>query len=309
MKKSTAQPRQTGPITSAGKQRSSKNALTHGATSQRFLSPDEQHSYEQHLTGLRQTFPATNYLIDLQIQRLAKLHVQAERIQKIIDAQMVKSQQGGEIEAALRNQLGLDHIQAVKTNEISRLLYESIMGEEVPPSMKDFPLVEWAQYLFKNPDITSEDLLMIAPGFALFLYHEARNHHENINQYLSRLIHNRPKDETVFHEQVKLFLAKILVKQENEISEDVKEAVAAIDDGLLKRFTFWYIDSCGYQQSSKIKIKLFEKHLPIHRQAAMPNGADLDRLVRYQTSCERQISTVTGELLHMYERFKNKVAA
>jgi hypothetical protein len=53
---------------------------------------------------------------------------------------------------------------------------------------------------------------------------------------------------------------------------------------------------------SAAKIKKYEELLPIYQQANLPPSDILDRLSRYQTSCERQISTVTGELLHMQKQ-------
>ena len=74
----------TGPRTKSGKEHSSQNALTHGATSQKLLNEDEQRVYEAWAHDLSQAYPSTNPLVRIQIQRIAHLKVQLDRIQSSI---------------------------------------------------------------------------------------------------------------------------------------------------------------------------------------------------------------------------------
>ncbi|WP_114638113.1 hypothetical protein [Polynucleobacter necessarius] len=81
----------TGPISESGKAKSSKNAIVHGATSPRLLNDAEQNKYDTLLAELKESYPTTNPLIRIQLERIAKLNVQLERIQNTIDVQFLRS--------------------------------------------------------------------------------------------------------------------------------------------------------------------------------------------------------------------------
>ena len=87
----TPKKKSTGPITKSGKNISSKNALPHGATSPKILNEVEQERYSTLLAELKESYPSTNPLIRLQLERIAKLNIQLERIQNIIDAQFMRT--------------------------------------------------------------------------------------------------------------------------------------------------------------------------------------------------------------------------
>ena len=81
----------TGPRTNEGKEISSKNALRHGATAKGFISDSERERFANLLTELAQYYPSKNPLIHLQLERIAKITVQLERIQDTIAASFEKS--------------------------------------------------------------------------------------------------------------------------------------------------------------------------------------------------------------------------
>lgn len=81
----------TGPRTQLGKERSSQNALTHGGTSQRLLSEDQQRAFEAWGHDLSEAYPSTNPLVRMEIQRIATPRVQLDRIQcSIADLHEIK---------------------------------------------------------------------------------------------------------------------------------------------------------------------------------------------------------------------------
>ena len=76
----------TGPRTASGKARASKNATKHGATSSTPINVHEHEVYETFLGQLRAQYPSSNPIISLQLERIANLKVQLERIQTAISA-------------------------------------------------------------------------------------------------------------------------------------------------------------------------------------------------------------------------------
>ena len=51
------------------------------------------------------------------------------------------------------------------------------------------------------------------------------------------------------------------------------------------------------KESELKKLQDFEKLLPIEEEATTPNLDQLDKLMRYQTTLQRQLSTTIGELM------------
>ncbi len=82
----SAKKKNTDPLTKSGKCISSKNALTHGATSSKLLNDTEHHSFITLLEELKEADPNQSPLIRMQLERIAKLNVQLEPIQNTIDA-------------------------------------------------------------------------------------------------------------------------------------------------------------------------------------------------------------------------------
>ena len=98
----------TGPITESGKSTSSMNAVTHGATSPKLLNDVEHHRYTTFLAELKESYPNPNPLIRMQLERIAKLRVQLERIQNVIDAQFQMSRATSSIYDTLLKTLDID---------------------------------------------------------------------------------------------------------------------------------------------------------------------------------------------------------
>jgi hypothetical protein len=65
----------------------------------------------------------------------------------------------------------------------------------------------------------------------------------------------------------------------------------------LKRAAEWYGQEIMRMIVRTQKIADFRKLGPIEEQATTPDLDQLDRLMRYQTTIQRQLSTAIGELL------------
>lgn len=98
----------TGPTTESGKNASSKNLVTHGATSQKLLNDAEHRRYISLLEDLKQAYPNHNPLVRMQLERIAKLNIQLERIQNTIDAQFQMNKATSSIYENLLKTLDID---------------------------------------------------------------------------------------------------------------------------------------------------------------------------------------------------------
>ena len=73
--------------------------------------------------------------------------------------------------------------------------------------------------------------------------------------------------------------------------EDMRDLIQVVQRDLMKAV------------ESETKIKEFREILPIVQQANLPNLEVLDKLMRYQTSLNNQLSKQIGELLELEKRY------
>ena len=86
MKKLATQAPKTGrPNTDKGKLVSSRNSIKSGLTTKQLLNHHELERFNQLIKELSAHYNSPNPLVPLQIERIARLHIQLERIQNGID--------------------------------------------------------------------------------------------------------------------------------------------------------------------------------------------------------------------------------
>ena len=69
---------------------SSKNAVTHGATSKQLLNPDEERKFHLTLQEFEQSYNVNHPLVKLQIERIAQTQIQLHWVQKMMLVQYQK---------------------------------------------------------------------------------------------------------------------------------------------------------------------------------------------------------------------------
>ena len=292
------QNKSTGPISKEGKVKSSKNAIVHGATSTQLLNEQEQFRYDTLITELRQAYPTTNPLIRLQLERIAKINVQLERIQNTIDAQFQRSRVLSNIYETASKSLNLD-------DETISAAMNSMMGFDSPKKVapKDVMLVDRElNYIIdsKRPK-THEDFLIQAPKFCHYLHSEAVDNELSIKDFIAqkipRISKNLPDHYPIRPDGTKIIhifsTVASLIKLPEEFNIQFKKT--ELDE--IKRAAEWYSMGIARFFTLSQKVRDFEKLLSIEEQATTPNLDQLDRLMRYQTALQRQLSTAIGELL------------
>ena len=76
--------------------------------------------------------------------------------------------------------------------------------------------------------------------------------------------------------------------------EDIQDLIQVVQRDMMKAV------------ESETKIKEFREILPIVQQANLPNLEVLDKLMRYQTSLNNQLSKQMGELIELEKRYDQK---
>ena len=281
----------TGPRSREGKEISSKNALKHGATSKGFISDAERERFEILLNDLKQHYQSNNPLIKLQLERIAKIMVQLERIQDTIAASFEKSRAQTNVYKNLINQLQM-------TSDDKALLARKILGYEMPKNLIETNKLDIAnEVLIFKEDLpkSQNEVLEKAPLLCEYLFQESRLLNLSIKEFIERKI---PRVNN--HNQVKVITVGWINSDKKERSKEkysIEEAILEVSlDDLIVAID-WFLGELERKTESARKIEDFEKLQSLEEQSIIPDHDHIDLLMRYQTTLQRQLSTTIGELI------------
>ncbi len=170
----------TGPTTSTGKAIASQNAIKHGARSQKLVA-HETHNYQQMVDALRESYPSTNPLMSLQIERIAKIKIQLDRVQVLIENTFEEADLKTAIDAHLMDLFELDDQQRIKMAESDSVNHVNVI---------DIEKLTLASTLLKSDAIncqSQEELLKTCPEFCDYLINQANANEISLELYISHL--------------------------------------------------------------------------------------------------------------------------
>jgi hypothetical protein len=152
------------------------------------------------LTELKKSYPSPNPPIRLQLERIAKLNIQLEQIQNMIDAQFMRTRvlSRGYQESA--RYLDMDR----ETKSLALYLAMRLGGELKMLDLEKFKvsteLNYWVDY--ERPS-THEEFLDKTPRFCEYLYREANKNQQTIRDYISdkapkqKPVGNQPHSQSI----------------------------------------------------------------------------------------------------------------
>ena len=295
----------TGPRTASGKTKASKNATTHGATSKAPISAQEHGVYETFLGQLKAQYPTNSPLIGLQLERIARLKVQLDRIQTTITAlHEIERLRVDDIERAA---------QIMELTDEDRSHFASIwrmtMSRNYNPADRPYAgLIPVAIELTGIDDLdlltTHEEFLKRAPMFCEYLVKRATKEEVDVKDYARSKQVKEPVREVFWgngrrgnktKEAPPVQVRLVGPDDKDEINTDVRE-VDVVD---LVKTAKWHRLELMRLISRSERVSNLQRVSEIASQAALPDLDKLDRLMRYQTTVNRQLSSAVGELLEL----------
>lgn len=277
----------TGPTTNSGKAITSQNAIKHGARSQR-LTTQETNNYQEMIEALRESYPSNNPLVSLQIERIAKIKVQLDQVQVLIENTFEEANLKIAINEHLMTLFELDDQQRSK------------MGE--PDSLGDLNAIDiekltLASTLLRSDAMncqTHEALMSTCPEFCDYLINQAIANNISLELYISHL-----KSEALSSDdldtKISIKFAKLLSGPNITLTN--QKSILDIPFENLLTAAKAIIQYPALLKTIDLKLatcKLIENTSLVKGQ---PNFETLNNLYRYQTSLQKQLSTTMGELL------------
>lgn len=293
-------PSQGGPKTLKGKSISSQNAIQHGLTAKQLLNPQELSRYENLVQDLAKHYGTPNPIIPIQIERIARLQIQLERIQIAIDGLYHRSN----FEKPNKNQVDLSQIDSevlqIRMRMILGLLDQSLLDKinnvlinaEIKSILSQIPdATEIENENQERPIISQASLL------GAYLFAEARFYKADFKKYLDdkvKAISNTKNSKTLY-ESINLEILGLAIDIFN--APDLEEKIFTDDFYEFYLFKNWFEREIAKVPNQINAIKNLERQEKNQLNISMPNFDELDRLMRYQTTISRQLSTAIGELL------------
>jgi hypothetical protein len=295
----------TGPRTAAGKARASKSATKHGATSSPPINARELEVYETFLGHLRAQYQSSNPLVTLQLERIAHLKVQLERIQTAISAlHEVERLRVDDIERAAQ----VMNLTDEDRSHFAVVWRRTMSGDHDPENRPHDGLIPVAIELTEIDDLdlftTHEAFLKHAPMFCDFLVTQATKEGVDVKDYARSTQIKEPVREVSWggsrggKKTMDLPPIRIRFLGPNdtyEINTDIRD----VDVADLVKTAKWHRLELMRIISRSERVSNLQRVSEIARRAALPDLDKLDRLMRYQTTVNRQLSTAVGELLEL----------
>ena len=283
----------TGPKTKLGKSIASSNAVKHGATAKHFISPVESQAYQAFLAALQKAYPNKNPLVAMQLERIAKIKIQLERIQLTIDATFEMAQEEEDLDTKLTDLLNMDKF---------------LKGQAKSIASGEIELSEWVNHdrikivaELSSVDIgelkTHHDFLTRTPQLCQYLFNRSCEYQISILNFIDLHAEIDLKKSN----QLKGGFDELMRGLAHDIDFDSKDnlddAIQKVNLEALSKAATLYALEINRLSDAHYKIIVFTRlrqipHLPIAL-----NLDTLDKLYRYQSTLQRQLSNCIGELL------------
>lgn len=280
----------TGPTSSKGKKIASQNAMKHGLTSvdPSTLPQSEQQEFQLALEALQNEYEPQTATEMIMVERVAMLFQKMKRLQRIENTLF---------EVAKNDAANSDKVfKAAGVSEgsmLSAFLKQLKKQYNIPLPDESLPSYIIEEIKNKNDDFDVETFQTVWPNcYQLLLdYAEARN--ESIQDYLlNKYDHEKYQNE--FYRKTR----------KNDTFAKEPHDIHKTFNYLLKKF----IEDLRTIQANQLEIdnaleRYTEKEELLINQA-MPSDKDMEKLMRYQTTIERQFSKALSDLIVLVDRRK-----
>lgn len=289
MKKQTG-----GPVTKAGKAVSSGNALKHGATSKRFINPEEQTQYLALVEALNTQYSTENPLAKFQIERVARINVQLQGIQDTIDATFEVSRIEAhsppqtvittlfEDKPKSRTADEIKHFDQITQSKITRKLYTTLAKELIKSN--------------HSAILTHHGFLSACPKFCQYLFEQAKLEGMRVEIFIEKKFATRIDRNIRFLEKFKESMKRSNPELYLPMQEGVsmEQAIHDVQWRSLQSAAKWLVEELELIEACDQIVADMDKLKSIQVLATTPDLDKLDKLMRYQTSLQRQLSTAMG---------------
>ena len=283
----------TGPKTKAGKSIASSNAVKHGATAKHFIGEAESQAYQAFLAALQKAYPNKNPLVAMQLERIAQIKIQLERIQSTIDATFEMAHEEEGVDAKFMSLLNIDDALLDEAKSIAS-------GEKEISEIVNHERIKVANELssiiiseLKN----QEDFLNQTPQLCQYLFKRSRECRMSILEFIEIYAENEVENDNALNNIQTAILQRLATALQFSSDDSVEKAIQEVSAETLRKAANLYSLEIHRLANTDYKITAFNRLRQIPHLSIALNLETLDKLYRYQSTLQRQLSSCIGELL------------
>lgn len=281
----------TGPKTKEGKSIASSNAIKHGATAKHLISPVESQTYQAFLAALQKAYPNKNPLVAMQLERIAKIKIQLERIQSTIDATFEMAQAEERIDAKFMSLLDIDDALLDEAKSIAS-------GEKEISDMVNHDRIKVATEL-SSVNITElktqQDFLNQTPQLCRYLFKRSHECAMSIEYFIDLCAEKEVENDNSQNKFNDALLRRM--SGNPQLEGNLDRAIEDVSLEKLRKAAKVYALEIHRLSDAFYKIHAYSRLREIPHLSIALNLDTLDKLYRYQSTLQRQLSNCIGELL------------
>jgi len=289
----TKSKKSTGPISTKGKAISSRNSITHGLTSRKWIKEDEKDLYQKALDGFREDFDPKSSIEELLIAKLAECTVRLMRI--------------GEVENALfdlANSESDDLLHAIRSLNVES---SEILEERIRDALTTDQWIDKDKFMERFKAFTEMSMQNFSdisgwrfiesktPKTASYIKELARSEAMSIKDFIER---------EAGEGNVKI--RGIVVHWPEEEEKSITDEELHKDTALIKsKSIIHYLESLRHELAKDLQVlhtvrKVGDRSRQIQN-SSMPDEKKLSLIQRYRTADERLFSKTLKELMELRE--------
>lgn len=283
----------TGPTSSKGKKIASQNAMKHGLTSvdPSTLPQSEQQEFQLALKALQNEYEPQTATEMIMVERVAMLFQKMKRLQRIENTLFEISKKDASTNEMVFKSLGLKEKNDWMMASITQMLKKYDKDE----NLFSTEITEELERISRSTSYDPTDFINNFPHCYQLALKNADDNKMTIQDHLLSTYNPDRYNNELFQRNKKNASPYVATHNPNEIFPSIIES---------------FLKDLKTRHENDLKINQAIKDYPARKELlmnqAMPNDKDMEKLMRYQTTIERQFSKALSDLIVLIDRRKLK---
>lgn len=282
----------TGPVTAEGKKVVAKNATKHGLTSvdPSTLPQSEQTEFQSALEAFQDEYEPQTATEMIMVERVAMLFQKMKRLQRIENTLFEVAKKDVSTDEMVFKSLGIKEKNELIIASLTRMLKKYDTDEKTYPD----EIIAELQSVSRSTSYEPNDFIKDFPHCYQLALKYADDNKMPIQDYLLSSYNPDRYSNEIFQRNKKNASAYVSTHNPSEIFPSMIEC-------FLKDL------NTKYQNEKKLEraIEDFPAQKELLMNKAMPSDKDMEKLMRYQTTIERQFSKALSDLIVLIDRRKS----
>jgi hypothetical protein len=282
----------TGPISNKGKKIASQNAIKHGLTSvdPSSLPKSEQTEFQLALEALQDEYQPQTATEMIMVERVAMLFQKMKRLQRIENTLFEVAKKDASTNEMVFKSLGLKEKNELILASITQILKNHNMNEKIFSA----EILDELQKISRSTSYEPNDFIKDFPHCYQLALKYSDDNKMPIQDYLLSTYNPERYSNEIFQRNKKNAPLHISTHNPSEIFPSMIES---------------FLKDLNMKYQNELKLNRAIEDYPAQKELlmnkAMPSDKDMEKLMRYQTTIERQFSKALSDLIVLIDRRKS----